>query len=86
MKLSSCLSSRHAMCALMAILLAIAVSCSVVVHCSKVEEDPNAPIHGAPAAHLDGGRQGLAPPPPRGGPVRAYFIEPPPPPQQRRRV
>ena len=48
MKFSSWLSSLQlqAMCALMAILLAIAVSCSVVVHCSKVEEDPNAPIHG----------------------------------------
>ena len=49
MKFSSWLSSLQlqAMCALMAILVAITVSCSVVVHCSKVdEEDSNAPIHG----------------------------------------
>ncbi|PUZ57727.1 hypothetical protein GQ55_5G452600 [Panicum hallii var. hallii] len=89
MKFFSRLSSLQlqAICALMAILLAITISsCSVVVRCSEVEGDSNAPIDGAPVAHLDGGRRGLAPPPPRGGPVRAYFVEPPPPPAQRRRV
>jgi hypothetical protein len=49
-------------------------------------DEINTRIAGAPVAHLDGGRRGLAPPPPRGGPVRAYFVEPRPPPTQRRRV
>ncbi|OEL18036.1 hypothetical protein BAE44_0020945, partial [Dichanthelium oligosanthes] len=59
-----------------AIILAIAISCSVV-HCSEVQA-----VHDGAVAHLDGTRRGLVPPAPSGGPVHAYEV--PPPPQMRR--
>ncbi|KAF8657036.1 hypothetical protein HU200_060371 [Digitaria exilis] len=63
----------------MAIMLAIAVSCSVV-HCSTVEE-PTGPRQDAAVAHPDGNHYGPSPPSPHASPTHQYFtVAPPPPP------
>ncbi|KAJ1282977.1 hypothetical protein BS78_03G092500 [Paspalum vaginatum] len=74
-KLSSCLASLTAMSyVLMAIILAVVISCSGV-HCDS-------PVyHDTTVAHLDGAHhQGPAPPAPGGNPPHEYIRLPPPPP------
>nr|TKW13055.1 hypothetical protein SEVIR_5G075200v2 [Setaria viridis] len=82
-KFASCLSSLQAMYASMTIILAITISCSVVVHCSKVQGS-DGPIHDAAVAHLDRDHRGSVPPPPHSGPTTHTHFTMPPPPQQRR--
>uniref|UniRef100_K3XNA6 Uncharacterized protein n=2 Tax=Setaria italica TaxID=4555 RepID=K3XNA6_SETIT len=78
-KFSSCPSSLPALLVVAIMLVAIAISGSVV-HCSEVVQA----AHDATVAHPEGGRWGMAPPAPQGGPVHAYDVPPPPEPRLRR--
>ncbi|KAG0536918.1 hypothetical protein BDA96_03G103100 [Sorghum bicolor] len=66
-KLSRCLSSLPVTYYAVAMILAIAMSCSFV-RCSSDAQSAS--------AHLDGGHQGEAPPAPQRGPVYAYDVPP----------